>query len=290
MLQDPAPTRPSAPSCPSHRADASGVYAIPKIEFHGRGVVTNTTPVTTFRGAGRPEASQSLERMMDLFAAEIGMDPIEVRRRNFIPKDAFPHKTATGATYDSGDYEGALDLALRAVDYDELRAEQKQRRDAGDTTELGIGISTYTEITNPVARGGVRRGRDHRRRRRHRPHRLLLARAGPRDDVRDDRERAARPSDRADRRGQGRHRRVAQGTGTYGSKSTQIGGAAARGASDDVVEQAKELAADYLEASVDDIELDTGAGAFHVAGLGRAVARLGGARVARGRRRQARAS
>src|SRR5581483_2154823 len=121
---------------------ASGVYAIPRIEFEGRSVVTNTTPTTTFRGAGRPEASQAIERAMDAFAAGIGMDPADVRRRNFIESDAFPHQTASGATYDSGDYEGALDLALRAAGYDDLRAEQKRRRDAGDSKQLGIGVST----------------------------------------------------------------------------------------------------------------------------------------------------
>ena len=129
---------------------ATGVYHIHRVEVEGRSVVTNTTPMTTFRGAGRPEAAQAIERMMDLYAAEIGMDPAEVRRKNFIPKDAFPHQTHSGVTYDSGDYEGALDLALNAAGYDELRAEQKRRRDEGGPKELGIGISSYTEITNPL--------------------------------------------------------------------------------------------------------------------------------------------
>jgi len=244
----------------------SGVYAIPKIEFHGRGVLTNTTPVTTFRGAGRPEASQSLERMIDLFAAEIGMDPIDVRRRNFIPKDAFPHKTATGATYDSGDYEGALDLALRAIDYDALRAEQKRRRESGDSIELGIGISTYTEVTNPVGEaefgeveitgdgGAIVRTGSFSHGQGHETTFAMIAS-----------ERLGLPIDKIDVV-KGDTDAVAQGTGTYGSKSTQIGGAAARGASEDVVRQAKELVAEYLEASVDDIELDTARGAFHVMG------------------------
>jgi carbon-monoxide dehydrogenase large subunit len=129
---------------------ASGVYAIPRIEVDGKAVVTNTTPMTTFRGAGRPEASQAIERLVDLYASEIGMDPAEVRRRNFIAKDAFPYETASGATYDSGDYDAALDLALRAVGYEELRAEQRRRREEGGPRELGIGISSYTEVTNPL--------------------------------------------------------------------------------------------------------------------------------------------
>ena len=88
--------------------------------------------------------------MVDLFASEIDMDPAELRRKNFIAKDAFPYQTASGATYDSGDYEGALDLALRSVGYEELRAEQQRLRDEGGMVELGIGISSYTEITNPL--------------------------------------------------------------------------------------------------------------------------------------------
>src|SRR5438094_7943931 len=110
---------------------ASGVYAIPRIEFESRSVVTTTTPVSAFRGAGRPEAAQAIERAIDTLAAELEMDPAEVRRRNFIPKNAFPHTTVTKAAYDSGDYEGALDLVLRSAGYAELRAEQRRRRDAG---------------------------------------------------------------------------------------------------------------------------------------------------------------
>ena len=86
--------------------------------------MTNTTPVSAYRGAGRPEAAAAIERAMDLFAAEIGMDPVEVRRRNLLPKFDEPVKTAVGTTYDNGDYETALDLALDAAGYDELRADR----------------------------------------------------------------------------------------------------------------------------------------------------------------------
>ena len=127
---------------------SSGVYAIPKIEADTVSVVTNTTPIGPFRGAGRPEATQAIERAMDLFAAEIGLDPAEVRRRNLIPPEAFPFTTASGAGYDCGDYERALDLALERADYKALRAEQQQRRDADDPRALGIGVSVYVEITN----------------------------------------------------------------------------------------------------------------------------------------------
>ena len=91
---------------------SSGVYAIPKIEAEVIALVTNSTPTGPVRGAGRPEATQMIERAMDLFAAELSLDPTEVRRRNFIATDAFPATTASGAHYDIGDYEGALDLAL----------------------------------------------------------------------------------------------------------------------------------------------------------------------------------
>ena len=245
---------------------ASGVYAIPRIEFEGRSVVTNTTPTTAFRGAGRPEASQAIERAMDAFAAGIGMDPADVRRRNFIESDAFPHQTASGATYDSGDYEGALDLALRAAGYDDLRAEQKRRRDAGDSKQLGIGVSTYVEITNGIAEtefgeveiqpdgsailrtGSFSHGQGHE---------TTFAMIAS--------ERLGLPIDRITVV-KGDTDAVAKGTGTYGSKSTQIGGTAARLAADEVVEQARKLVADYLEASVDDVVLDQGLGRFHVTG------------------------
>jgi carbon-monoxide dehydrogenase large subunit len=245
---------------------SSGVYAIPRIEIQGRAVVTNTTPMTTFRGAGRPEAAQSIERMIDLFAAEIDMDPAEVRRKNFIPKDAFPHTTATGASYDSGDYEGALDLALGSVGYEELRVEQRRRREEGGATELGIGISSYTEITNPVAEqefgeveitadggavvysGSFSHGQGHET-----TFAMIAA------------ERLGLPLESVTVV-QGDTDRVANGTGTFGSKSTQIGGSAARLAADAVVERAKVLVGDYLEASAADVVLDTALGRFHVAG------------------------
>ncbi len=122
-------------------------------------VVTNTTHVSAFRGAGRPEAIQAIEHAIDLFAAEIGIDPAEVRRMNYIAE--FPHTTASGANYDSGDYEGALDLALRSAGYDELRAEQRRRRDEGGTKQLGIGALLLRRDHEPARRGRVRRGRDH---------------------------------------------------------------------------------------------------------------------------------
>ena len=236
---------------------ASGVYAIPKIEAEFTSVVTNTTPVGPFRGAGRPEATQAIERAMDLFALEVGLDPAEVRRRNLFASDAFPLTTASGATYDCGDYERALDLALEASDYEALREEQRLRREAGGTLALGIGVSVYVEITNGLAEselgdveitpegeailrtGSFSHGQGHET-----TFAMIVA------------DRLGLPLESV-RVIKGDTDEVRQGTGTYGSKSTQIGGVAAQGAAHLVAERARELAAEHLEASVDDVVLDT---------------------------------
>ena len=118
---------------------APGVYDIPDVHAGFRQAVTNTTPIGAYRGAGLPEATAAIERAVDLFAAEIGMDPAEVRRRNFIAPDKFPFQTKTGAMYDTGRYEEALDKALAAAGYDQLREEQRRRRASGDPMQLGIG-------------------------------------------------------------------------------------------------------------------------------------------------------
>ena len=117
-------------------------------------MVTNTTPVGAYRGAGRPEAAAAIDRAMDLFADAAGVDPAEVRRKNLLPKFTEPHKTAFGAVYDSGDYVTALEKALAAADYDGLLAEQARRRASGDTLQLGIGLSSYVEITGPGGEAG----------------------------------------------------------------------------------------------------------------------------------------
>ncbi|NCV46801.1 MAG: xanthine dehydrogenase family protein molybdopterin-binding subunit, partial [Actinobacteria bacterium] len=135
-----------APACT--RPMSSGVYAIPKIECRTKSVVTNTTPIVAYRGAGRPEATAAIERAMDMFAAEIGKDAAEVRRINLIPKFTEPHTTAIGQEYDVGDYEGALDKVLAAAKYSDLRREQAERRKRNDRNQLGIGVSVYVEITS----------------------------------------------------------------------------------------------------------------------------------------------
>src|SRR5215471_10879644 len=126
---------------------ASGPYRIPRIDFHAVSVVTTTTPVGAYRGAGRPEATFLLERALDMLAAELRIDPAEIRQRNLIAPELFPYRTPTGACYDSGDPARALDLALRTAGYTELRREQAARADRGETWQLGIGISSYVEVT-----------------------------------------------------------------------------------------------------------------------------------------------
>jgi aerobic carbon-monoxide dehydrogenase large subunit len=245
---------------------ASGVYRIPEIEVEVDSVLTNTTPTGAYRGAGRPEAAQVIERAIDMFAADVGLDPAEVRRRNFISSDQFPFTTATGASYDCGDYGRALELALEAAGYDGLREEQAARRSNGATQLLGVGLSTYVEITNgaPESEFGE----------------VEITPAGD-----------AILKTGSFSHGQGHETTFAQivaellglalervtvvkgdtglvmrGSGTYGSKSTQIGGVAARQASIELVEQAKQLAAEQLEADPHDMVLEPGDGGFHVAG------------------------
>jgi aerobic carbon-monoxide dehydrogenase large subunit len=135
---------------------AGGAYAIPRVEARARSVVTNTTPISAYRGAGRPEATAAIERAVDLFAAEIGMDPAEVRRRNLLRPEAFPYQTPTGMEYDTGDYPAALEQLLAAADYAALRAEQERRRASGNHLQYGIGLSSYVEVTGL---GGPEHGR-----------------------------------------------------------------------------------------------------------------------------------
>jgi carbon-monoxide dehydrogenase large subunit len=249
------------------RPMSSGVYDIPNIEVRTVSVVTNTTPVVAYRGAGRPEATAAIERAMDLFAAEIGKDPAEVRRMNLIPKFDQPHTTSIGQTYDVGDYEGCLDRALEAAGYEALRAEQAERRAAGDEKQLGIGVSVYVEIT-----GGVDPKQESAR--------IELDDDGsatvytgtsPHGQGHDTAwsmiasEQTGIPMDRITLVW-GDTDLVPAGGGTMGSRSLQQGGAAVNKAAIELVEKARTLAASMLEADEADIVLDKDAGAFHVAG------------------------
>lgn len=249
------------------RVMLTGVYDIPKAEFNSRSVVTNTTPTVAYRGAGRPEAAAAIERAMDLYAREISMDPSEVRRRNLVPADRFPFTTPAGTTYDSGDYQRALDLALDSAGYADLRAEQARRRSAEEVRQLGIGISVYVEITagpgSPTEFGAVEI----------RPDGRVVVRSGSSSHGQG--HHTAFSMLVADRLGvalddievvQGDTDVVPRGQGTMGSRSLQAGGMAVAKAADQVVDRARQVAADLLEADPGDVVLDTASGHFHVAG------------------------
>ncbi|MQA87359.1 MAG: molybdopterin-dependent oxidoreductase [Streptosporangiales bacterium] len=246
---------------------ASGVYAIPKVETAARSIVTNTTPLSAYRGAGRPEATAAIERAMDLFASEIGMDPAEVRRRNFVAPDAFPFQTPSGITYDSGEYAKALDTVLEAAGYPDLQEEQRRRRERGDPLQLGFGLSAYVEITAPdnavgetgrvevgadgsvtVYTGSSAHGQGHAT-----AFAMLAS-----DEL-------GIPMDRI-KVLHGDTAKIPKGAGTYGSRSLQLGGSAVHEASVEVVKRARHLAAELLEADEGDIVLDRDAGRWHVKG------------------------
>jgi carbon-monoxide dehydrogenase large subunit len=249
---------------------APGPYAIGRAEAVARSVVTTTTPIGAYRGAGRPEATAALERAMDLFAAEIGLDPAQVRRQNLLPAFTEPHKTKFGALYDSGDYARALDLVLAAAGYDELRREQAARRDRGDVVQLGIGVSCYVEITG----GGDESGE---------PHENATVEVHP--------DGTATILTGTSPHGQGHATAwamlaseelgipvesitlrwgdtdlIPEGGGTGGSRSLQQGGAAVRQASQELVEVARQRAADALEANAADLRFNVAHSRFEVAG------------------------
>ncbi len=246
---------------------ASGPYAIPHVETGYDVVVTNATPISAYRGAGRPEATAAIERAIDLFAAEIGMDPAEVRRINLVPADQFPFTTAAGATYDTGAYVEALDKVLTGAGYTDLRAEQARRRERGDVLQLGIGVASYVEITAADADGGE------------------TARLVVHDDG------TVTVYTGSSAHGQGHHTAWAMlveaelgiemskvtvvhgdtdlipaGVGTYASRSLQLGGVAVQKAAIEVKELARRHAAEMLEASETDLELDVDRGVWQVRG------------------------
>jgi carbon-monoxide dehydrogenase large subunit len=230
---------------------ACGPYRIPRVDFHGLAVLTNTTPVGAYRGAGRPEATSLLERILDMLAGELGIDPAEIRRRNFIPPQAFPYRTPTGANYDSGDLGRALDAALGEAGYRELRQEQAARVERGETWQLGIGISSYIEVTGwgsefasveadeigtfTVLTGTSPHGQGHETA----WAQIVADTLGVSFDAV-----TVRHSDTA---------LVPRGEGTMGSRSLQVGGSAVLRASVALLDQARRLAAHLLEASENDV-------------------------------------
>lgn len=232
----------------------AGVYAFPRAHFVAESYATNTTPVGSYRGAGRPEATAALERAIDLLAGELGLDPAELRLRNLVPASDFPHTTPTHATYDSGDYAQALRRALELCDYAGLRAEQRRRREAGERRLLGVGIACYVEMTAPmtvteyaevelrpdgrfaVKAGTMSTGQGHET-----TFAMIAAsRLGVRPEDVDVLE--------------GDTAVVPRGEGTSGSRSVQLGGSAVDGAAAEVLELARAAAAELLEADPADIE------------------------------------
>lgn len=234
---------------------SQAVYDIPKIKGSAVSAATNNTPIAAYRGAGRPEATQFIERIIDMAADEIGMDPAEIRRVNYLQPEAFPLTTKTGANYDSGEYEKTLDAVLEHADYSGLRKDQEARRVVGDPKQIGIGVSSYVEVTAPIGLhaefgavevlpdgsatmrvGTSAHGQAHDTAFSMLVHDMLGI---PMDKI------TLIQSDTAE---------VPQGAGTMGSRSLQTAGSAVHVASENVLDKAKTLAAHLLEANVDDIE------------------------------------
>ncbi|MFI2206232.1 xanthine dehydrogenase family protein molybdopterin-binding subunit [Streptomyces sp. NPDC020192] len=246
------------------------IYKMDAYEFTCTGVFTTRTPTDAYRGAGRPEATYAIERVMDELAAELDLDPVELRRRNWIRHEEFPYTTIAGLTYDSGDYEAATAKALDLFGYDALRAEQRERNRRGDPVRLGIGVSTYTEMCGlapsrvlrdlkysaggweaasirmlPTGKVEVVTGTS--------PHgqghetcwsQIAADVLGvPFEDV---------------EVVHGDTRTAPQGMDTYGSRSLAVGGEAVHRAATTVVEKARKVAAHLLEASEQDLEFSGG--------------------------------
>ncbi|MEV0581675.1 xanthine dehydrogenase family protein molybdopterin-binding subunit [Nonomuraea sp. NPDC050310] len=256
----------------------NGIYKMDAYDFSCTGVFTTKMPTDAYRGAGRPEATYAIERLMDELAHELKIDPIEVRRRNWIKHEEFPYTTIVGLEYDSGNYEAATDRALSLFGYDKLRAEQADRRDRGDPVQLGIGVSTFTEmcgIAPSRALGGLNYGAggwEH-----------ASVRVLPTGKV--------EVVTGSSAHGQGHETAWSQivadslgvpyedvsvlhgdtaishkGMDTYGSRSLVVGGMALLAACDKVKDKARKVAAHALECSPDDLEFVQGA--FRVKGTG----------------------
>jgi len=247
-----------------------GPYNIGKAEAIATSVATNTTPVGAYRGAGRPEATAAVDRAVDLFAAEAGIDPAEVRRKNLLPAFSEPYETAFGALYDCGDYVTALEKALTAAGYDDLRAEQKKRRENGDPVQLGIGLSSYVEITGAGAEAG---GPNENSTVEVHPDgtATILTGTSPHGQGHQTvwamlaSEKLGIPVDKITVKW-GDTDLVPKGGGTGGSRSLQLGGSAVQKASQDLLEIARERAAGELEVSEEDLEFDVSRSAFSVKG------------------------
>src|SRR5690606_26814075 len=268
----------------------NGIYKFPAYRLECTGVFTNMTKTDAYRGAGRPEATFAIERAMDELAAELGMEPMELRRHNWIRHDEFPFSTVSGLEYDSGNYEAATDKAMRLFEYDQLRAEQAARRERGDTVQLGIGISTCTEMCGLApsrilgqlryAAGGWENASV----------RMLptgkvevVTGTSPHGQGHE----TAWSQIAADQLGvpfedvevlHGDTRTAPKGMDTYGSRSLAVGGVALAMACGKVRDKARAVAAHLLECSPDDLEFADGA--FRVRGTPTAAKTLAECAVA----------
>ena len=248
----------------------NSIYKFPAYQFNCQTVLTNKTWVDAYRGAGRPEATYAIERIMDELAAEVGVDPLEIRAKNWITHDEFPFTTVAGMTYDSGNYEAATAKAVELFGYDELRAEQKRRRDSNDPVQLGIGVSTFTEMCGLAPSrvlGSLSYGAGGWE---HASIRMLatgtvevITGTSPHGQGHE----TAWSQIVADRLGvpfenvevlHGDTQIAPKGLDTYGSRSLVVGGEALVLAADKVIEKAKPFAAHLLEASADDLEFSGG--------------------------------
>jgi carbon-monoxide dehydrogenase large subunit len=245
----------------------TGVYSLVRARATARATFSATTPVSAYRGSGRPEATGAIERAVDVFARTIGIDPVDLRRRNLLAPDAFPYTTPVGTVYDTGDYRRALDELVRVADYDQLRREQQRRRDDGDRRRLGIGVAVYVESTaaGPAMEFGTVAVQGDRRR--------VVVRTGSSPHgqghattwsmiagellgvAMDDVDVVSGDTDQ-----------VPMGLGTYASRSVQLAGSAIKRACDALVNGAIPVAASLLEADAADVVLDTARGVFHVVG------------------------
>ncbi len=252
----------------------AGVYTTPVIYAEVKAVFTNTVPVDAYRGAGRPEATYLLERLMDVAAREIGMDRVEFRRKNFIPVDAFPYQTPVALQYDSGDYFATLDQALESADWKGFEARRAAAAAKGKLR--GIGISTYLEACGiapsaVVGSLGARAGLYEVGTIRVHPTGSVTVLTGTHSHGQGHETTLAQLV--ADRLGvpiaqvdvvHGDTAKVPFGMGTYGSRSLAVGGSAMVKAMDKIVAKGKRIAAHLMEASVEDVEFDRGT--FRVAG------------------------
>ncbi len=258
-----------------------GPLNVSNVHWNGRVVVTNTTPTVAYRGAGRPEGGAMLNRGIDAFAAEIGMDPLEVRRRNLLEVEDLPWKNPTGLFYDSGDYRTALETVAREVEHDTIRARQATERASGSTTLTGLGYASFIDRTAGIPSddyGSIELRADGTFR--------VLTSSSPYGQG----HYTSWAMLVADRTGvplsdievfHGDTDVVPKGGITGGSRSTQRAGSAVAEATDELVVEASALAAELLEAAVGDVVLDTETATFHVAGAPGA-SRIGWAEVAAG--------